>query len=147
MTKILPSPILPVWADLHDRLDHLLGEVGGHRDLDLHLGQEVHVVFRAAVDLGLALLPAEALHLGDGEALHAERRQRLAHIVELEGLDDGHDQLHRGFLLLPVRGATAPHPDAVLRRCFQEPCRPAALARVRLPRRAGRALPRTEAAR
>ena len=52
------------------------------------------MVFRAAVDLGLALLPAEALHLGDGEALHAERRQRLAHVVELEGLDDGHDQLH-----------------------------------------------------
>jgi hypothetical protein len=26
--------------------------------------------------------------------LHAERRQRLAHLVELERLDDGGDELH-----------------------------------------------------
>jgi len=32
----------------------------------------------------------QILHLGHGEALHTQRRQRLAHVVELEGLDDGH---------------------------------------------------------
>ena len=45
----------------------------------------------------MALLAAEALDLGDGDALHADRGQRLAHFVELEGLDDGGDEFH-GFL-------------------------------------------------
>ena len=93
-TKILPSPILPVVRRLGDRLDHLVGQVGGDHDLDLHLRQEAHVVFRAAVDFGLALSAGRTLHLGDREALHAERRQGLAHVVELEGLDNGHDEFH-----------------------------------------------------
>ena len=94
MTKILPSPILPVCADLVIASITWSVRSAGHDDLDLHLRQEVHVVFGTTVDFGLALLPAEPLHLRDGEALHAEWRQCLAHVVELEGLDDGHDQLH-----------------------------------------------------
>ena len=67
MTKILPSPICPVLAARGDRLDHAVGAVVRHHDLDLDLGQEVHGVFGAAIDLGVALLAAEALDLGDGE--------------------------------------------------------------------------------
>src|SRR5690606_12257989 len=37
--------------------------------LDLHLGQEVNDVLGAAVQLGVALLTAEALHFGHGDAL------------------------------------------------------------------------------
>src|ERR1700709_837360 len=47
---------LPCVRGTHDGLDHLLREVRWHRDLDLDLRQEVHVVLRAAVDLGLPLL-------------------------------------------------------------------------------------------
>src|SRR6478609_9655571 len=42
-----------------DRLDHLLGLRVGHHDLELHLGQEVDDVLGAAVELGVALLPAK----------------------------------------------------------------------------------------
>src|SRR5882672_11390165 len=41
-----------------DSGDHLGDDVVGHGDLDLHLGQEVHGVFAAAVDLGVAFLAA-----------------------------------------------------------------------------------------
>ena len=41
VTKILPSPILPVRADVDDGLDHLLDDRVGHGDLDLGLRQEV----------------------------------------------------------------------------------------------------------
>src|SRR5690606_5450822 len=51
-------------------------------------------VLGAAIELGVALLAAEALDLGDGDALHADGRERLADFVELEGLDDGGDEFH-----------------------------------------------------
>jgi len=68
-TKILPSPILPVLAALLN-------------------------VLRAAVQLGVPLLPTEPLHLGDGDPLHADLRQGFTHVIELEGLDDCHNHFH-----------------------------------------------------
>ena len=94
MTHTLPSPILPVAAVLDDGVDHLvdLGVVDEHLDPDL--GDEVHLVLRPSVDLGVAPLAAEALGLGEGHALDAERLEGLFDLVELEGLEDCHDQLH-----------------------------------------------------
>src|SRR3954463_282439 len=74
-----------------DRVDRLLEQLGLDRRLHLHLREEVDHVFGAAVELGVALLPAEAFDLGDGDALHPDRRQRFADLVELEGLDDCRD--------------------------------------------------------
>src|SRR5687767_15709505 len=48
------------------------------------LRQETHGIFGAAIDLGLALLAAEALDLADRQALDADARQRIAHVVQLE---------------------------------------------------------------
>src|ERR1700733_4559863 len=79
---------------LGDRLDHLVAEFGWYHDLDLHLRQEIHMIFCATVDLSLSLLSAKSLHFRDRETLYAEWRKCLADIVKLEGLDDGHDQLH-----------------------------------------------------
>src|SRR5688500_13823511 len=79
---------------LLDRLDRLLEEIGLDRGLDLHLGQEVDDVLRATVELGVPLLAAETLDLGDGDPLNADRRERFAHLVELERLDDCGNQFH-----------------------------------------------------
>src|SRR5262245_5356543 len=76
---------------LLDRLDHLLDHVALDRGFDLHFRQKVDDVLGAAVQLGMTLLPPEALHLGDRDALHAHGGQRLTHLVELERLDDGRD--------------------------------------------------------
>ena len=83
-----------------DGVDHLVDAVGRHRHLDPDLGQEVHRVFGAAVDFGVALLAAVAFDLGHGHAVHADRDQRVADFLELEWLDDGDDQFHG----LPSRG-------------------------------------------
>ena len=93
-TKILPSPMRPVWAALRIASMALVEQVVGEHDLDLHLGQEVDDVFGAAIELGVALLAAEALGLGDGDALQADLLQRLLHFVELERLDDRFDLFH-----------------------------------------------------
>src|SRR6478609_6396608 len=66
-----------------DGFDDAVHQIVGHRRLDLHLGQEVDDVFRAAIQLGVALLPSETLDLGDGDALHPDARQRFADFVEL----------------------------------------------------------------
>src|SRR5215211_366932 len=91
---------------LADRLDRALDQGIVDHHLDLHLGQEAHGVLSAAIDLGLAFLAAEALHFADGQALDAERRQRIADVVQLERLEDGHDHFHFGCP--PTGGTPAP---------------------------------------
>jgi hypothetical protein len=58
---------------VNGRLDGVVAE----DDLDLHLRQEVHHVFSAAVEFGVTLLATETLRLGDGDALQADFLQRL----------------------------------------------------------------------
>jgi len=77
-----------------DRVDRLLDQLVGNHNLDFDLGQEVHDIFGASIELGVSLLPAEALGLGDGNALQSDFLKRLFHLVELERLDDGLDLLH-----------------------------------------------------
>src|SRR6185437_5258010 len=77
-----------------DRLDHAVEQVAFDRGLDLDLGQEIDDVFSAAIELGVSFLPPEALDLGDGDALHADRGQGLPDLVQLERLDDRGDQFH-----------------------------------------------------
>src|SRR3569623_973178 len=80
---------------LRDGLDGALDLIVLHHRLDAHLGQKIHHIFGAAIELGVALLPAEALDLGDGHAGDADLRHRLAHVVQLEGHDAGIDLLHK----------------------------------------------------
>src|SRR5690606_26573900 len=80
--KDLSVADLPGTGGILDRLDGLVGEFVDDGGLELDLGQEVDDVFGAAIELGMALLAAEALHLGDGDALDADRRQGLADLVE-----------------------------------------------------------------
>ena len=77
-----------------DRLDDILGETVLDHHFDLHLGQEVDHIFGAAIELGMALLPAEALDLADRQPGDADLMQRVFDVVELERLDDRFDLLH-----------------------------------------------------
>src|ERR1700751_3663958 len=77
-----------------DRLDRRTEILIRDDDLDLHLGQKVHDVFRAAIELCMALLAAEAFRFEDGDALDTRLLQRLLHLIKLERLDDRLDLLH-----------------------------------------------------
>src|SRR5262249_48636918 len=77
-----------------ERLDDAFRLVGRDRDLDADFRQEVHDVFGAAINLGMALLAAITFDLGHRHAADAETVERLAHLVELERLDDRDDELH-----------------------------------------------------
>src|SRR6185369_9615270 len=54
----------PGLGRLADGLDGAFDRIVAEHDLDLHLGQEVDDIFGAAIEFGMALLPAEALGLG-----------------------------------------------------------------------------------
>jgi hypothetical protein len=84
---------LPVRRGL-DGLDDAVDDRVVDGRFDLHLGQEVDDVLRAAVQLGVALLAAEALDLGHRDALHADGAQGFTNFVKLERLDDGSHHLH-----------------------------------------------------
>src|SRR5690606_5472991 len=58
--KDLPAADLPGTGSILDRLDGLVGELVDDGGLELDLGQEVDDVFGAAIELGMALLAAEA---------------------------------------------------------------------------------------
>src|SRR5262245_17423240 len=77
-----------------DRVDRLRHHVVAEHEFELHLGEKVHDIFGAAIELGVALLAAEALGLGHGDALEADFLQRLFHLIKLEGLDDRFDLFH-----------------------------------------------------
>src|SRR5579863_400508 len=118
-----------------DGLDDLVDLVGRTSDLELDLRQEAHGVFGAAIDLGVALLPPVALHLGDGQSLNADLGERVADLVELEGLDDGHDDFH--CCNLPVaRSCDAANGRAKQKRPRARAHGPAALLLRRIKRRA-----------
>src|SRR3569623_705321 len=63
-------------------------------DLDLELGKEVHRIFGAAVDFGMALLAAIAFDFGHGHAVDVERIQRLTHLLKPGRLDDCDHEFH-----------------------------------------------------
>src|ERR1700704_466667 len=77
-----------------DRLDRLLDHLVLEDQLDLHLRQEVDHIFGAAIELGVSLLPSEALGFQDGNSLQSDLIEGVLHLIELEGLDDRFDLLH-----------------------------------------------------
>src|SRR3984893_19416606 len=77
-----------------DDLNRLVGEIGRDRDFDPQFGQEIHDIFGAAIDFGMSLLAAITLDLGYRHAMDADGGERLAHLVELEGFDDGNNEFH-----------------------------------------------------
>src|SRR5690606_27327389 len=83
--------------------------------LDAGLGHEVDLVLGAPVDLGVPALTAEAPSLDGGETGDADLAQRLLHVLELERLDDGDDELHGDSLLRPAPTLPARRMRA---RCF-----------------------------
>src|SRR6185295_18160480 len=59
----LAVPNLAGPGGLHDRLDRLVHEIIHEDDFDFYLGKKIHGVLAAAINLGVTLLPSEALHL------------------------------------------------------------------------------------
>src|ERR1700761_2227320 len=60
---------------LEHRLDHLIDEVGTHRDLDPRLGHEIDHVLGAAIQLGVPALTTESLDFRNGHAGYADLRE------------------------------------------------------------------------
>ncbi len=92
VTKILPSPIWPVRAAVVIASIALSTRSALDRDFDFQFRQEAHGVFGAAINFRMSLLPSIALDFRHGQAVDADRRQRVTNLIELERLDDrGHD--------------------------------------------------------
>src|SRR4029453_8921541 len=78
----------------HELLHPAVGVTVVDEDLDAPLGHEVDRVLGAPVHLRVPALAPEPLHVRDGEALHAEVLHCVLHVVDLERLDDAHDEFH-----------------------------------------------------
>src|SRR5580704_13773916 len=78
-----------------DHFDDLVHQGIGHGDFDLGFRHELDDVLSPSVHLGVTALPSEPTHLGHRHAVYADFVDRFANLVQLEGFDDGADQLHR----------------------------------------------------
>src|SRR5262245_11421130 len=90
---------LPGLGRVANGLDDPLGLGIIDHELDSDLRQQINRVFGAAIDLRVALLAAVAFGFDNRNALQADAPECFAHVVELEWLDDGNDQLHRPRLV------------------------------------------------
>ena len=93
-TKILPSPMRPVCAELRIASTAFSTISSSMISSIFTFGQEVDDVFGAAIEFGVSLLPPEALGFEDGDALQSDLIEGVLHLIELEGLDDRFDLLH-----------------------------------------------------
>ena len=75
-------------------INGLLHEVVGHNRFNLKLGEKVHDIFRAAVELRMPFLTTETFDFGNSKAVHARFGKCFTNIVELERLNHGNDLLH-----------------------------------------------------
>src|SRR6516164_6037226 len=94
-TKIFPSPICPVFA-APVIADDFVDLLGVYRHFDLDFRQEAHRIFGPTIDFRVPLLTPVTFDLGNCEPLHADGGQSVTDLVELEGFDNCHDDLH-GF--------------------------------------------------
>src|SRR5215510_566661 len=85
---------------LDNRVDSVLDDLVIKDDFNLQFRHEFNFVLAAPVDLGVALLPPEALHLADGHALHAERLQRVFDAFEQVRTNDRFNLFHSVPLFL-----------------------------------------------
>src|SRR5262249_61481874 len=98
-----------------DGFHHLHHLLLPNDDLELHLRKKIDDVLGPAVQLRVTLLPSEPFHLADGEALDADRRQALLHLVQLEGFDDRLDFFHVRASQSPRQNAAPPLTRRALR--------------------------------
>jgi hypothetical protein len=81
VTKIFPSPIFPVLAFSR-------------------IASKIHGVFRASINLAVALLAAKAFYLAQSHSFDACGHQGFSHRLGFKWFNDGLDFLHRGKLNL-----------------------------------------------
>src|SRR5271165_5897797 len=91
----------------HDGFHHRLDEIFRDRDGYEDLWQEVHGVFRSAVSLGMALLPAKSANFGNRQAGYSQRVHTLLYIVKLRWSDYGINTFHLSRSLFASRAEIA----------------------------------------
>ena len=92
----LAVPDLVGLSGVHDGLDSLVDLIVVQNHFDLHLGQEIHHIFGAAIQFGVPFLTTKAFDFDHAQTLNADVLQRFLHLVQFEGFDDGFDLLHHG---------------------------------------------------
>ena len=97
MTKILPSPICPVFAA--DVMASMVLSTWSEAIATsiLILGRKAHRVFSAAIDFRVAFLTPVSFDFRHRETVNANGGQGVADFFEFEWLDDRHNNFHGSY--------------------------------------------------
>jgi hypothetical protein len=102
--KDLSITDVPRVRRLGDRLDSLVDQLARDRDFNFDLGwQQSRRIFSAAIHFREPFLSPMPFHFRRRHSRHADPEKGFAHLVELERLDYGDDQLHADTLRRPSR--------------------------------------------
>jgi len=77
-----------------DGLDHGINPVIRNPLLQYELGQKIHNILRATVQLGVPFLAAKATNFGHGHSLDTGFRDRIADVIQFERFYDCGNHLH-----------------------------------------------------
>src|SRR5437762_10305159 len=80
----------------HDFVHSFIHQIIGADDFHFHFREKVHGVLAAAINLGVTLLPAEALHFRDSHSFNSQFGERLFDLFELERFDNRFQFFHVG---------------------------------------------------
>src|SRR6476661_370171 len=106
-----------------DSADDFVDLLGVYRHFDLDFRQEAHRILGPTIDFRVPLLTPVTFDFGNCEPLHADGGQSVTDLVQLEGFNNGHDDLH-GFdprlspfvYVRSAGGSLSPCPRRSLRR-------------------------------
>ena len=93
-TKILPSPILPVLAAPRNSRDSGIGSAIRKHNLQFDFRQEIDSVFTAAIDFGVAFLPAKSFDFSHRHPFNADFTEGVLHFLQFERFDYRFNLLH-----------------------------------------------------
>lgn len=78
----------------HKRIERPIQKVIVDHDFNGDFAKEMDLVFDPSVRCGLAALSTESLRIADGHAIDADGIESIAHRLQFDRLNDGHDHLH-----------------------------------------------------
>ena len=90
----LPIADLPCFRGADNRRHGFFRDVVTQHDLDFDLGEKIHGILAASIDLGVAFLTSETFHLCDRHSFDPQFRKGVLHFFQLKRLDNGFDFLH-----------------------------------------------------
>lgn len=86
-------------CSVFDRGDNLSAILIASGNFDFEFGEEIHLIFAAAIKLSVPFLSSEPLDLAHGHSIKADFIKGIFNVIKFKRFDYSHNQLHKKDIL------------------------------------------------